>query len=45
MFQIEDFGNYYYTYDCMMEKVNGSFTYWAYNKEAAIARGLRAGGC
>ena len=45
VFKIEGFGNYYYTYDCMMQKVNGSYSYWAYNKEAAISTGLRAGGC
>jgi len=45
VFKIEGFGNYYYTYDCMMEKVNGSYSYWAYNKEAAISNGLRVGGC
>ena len=45
VFRIKGFGNYYYTYDCMMEKVNGSYEYWAYNKEAAISEGLRAGGC
>ncbi|MDD2392254.1 MAG: hypothetical protein PHU94_04920 [Bacilli bacterium] len=45
VFKIEGFGNYYYTYDCMMQKVNGSYSYWAYNKEAAISNGLRAGGC
>ena len=46
VFKIEGFGNYYYTYDCMMKKVgNNNFTYWGYNKEAAISEGLRAGGC
>ena len=45
VFKIEGFGNYYYTYDCMMQKVNGSYSFWAYNKEAAISTGLRAGGC
>lgn len=45
VFQIEGFGNYYYSYDCMMQKVNGDYSYWAYNKEAAISKGLRAGGC
>lgn len=45
VFKIEGFGNYYYTYDCMMRKVSGSYSYWAYNKEAAISTGLRAGGC
>lgn len=45
VFKIKGFGNYYYSYDCMMEKVNGNFTYWAYNKEAAISEGLKAGGC
>ena len=45
VFKIKGFGNYYYTYDCMMNKVNGSYEYWAYNKEAAISEGLRPGGC
>ncbi len=45
VFKIDGFGNYYYSYDCMMEKVNGNFTYWAYNKDAAISEGLKAGGC
>ena len=45
VFRIKGFGNYYYTYDCMMNKVDGEYTYWAYNKEAAISEGLRAGGC
>lgn len=45
VFQIEGFGNYYYSYDCMMQKVNGNYSYWAYNKEAAISKGLRVGGC
>lgn len=45
VFRIEGYGNYYYSYDCVMKKTSGEFTYWAYNKEAAIANGLRAGGC
>lgn len=45
VFKIEGFGNYYYTYDCMMQKVNGSFSYWVYTDVAAISMGLRAGGC
>ena len=45
VFQIEGFGNYYYTYDCMMDRVNGEYSYWAYNKEAAIGKGLRRGDC
>lgn len=45
VFRIKGFGNYYYSYDCMMDKVNGEYTYWAYNKEAAISEGLRSGGC
>ena len=45
VFVVEGLGNYYYTYDCMMKKVNGSFTYWAYNREAAIERGYYEGSC
>ncbi len=45
VFEIKGFGNYYYSYDCMMDKVNGYYEYWAYNKEAAIDEGLRSGGC
>ena len=46
VFQIEEYGNYYYTYDCMMEKVGSSeYSYWAYNKEQAIGRGLKRGSC
>ena len=45
VFKIKGYGNYYYTYDCMMNKVNGSYTYWGYNKEAAISEGLKKGGC
>ena len=45
VFKIKGYGNYYYTYDCMMKKVNGSYTYWAYNIEAAKANGLKKGGC
>lgn len=45
VFRIEGFGDYYYTYDCMLKKVNGSFSYWAYNRERAISEGLREGRC
>ena len=47
VFQIEGYGNKYYTYDCMMEKVanKDSYSYWAYNKEAAKSYGLKKGGC
>lgn len=46
VFQIEGYGNYYYTYDCMMKKVGSSeYSYWAYNKEQAIGRGLKRGSC
>lgn len=46
VFQIEGYGNYYYTYDCMMKKVSSSkYSYWAYNKEQAIGRGLKRGSC
>ena len=46
VYVIEGFGNYYYSYDCMMKKVgNNEFTYWAYNPEAAQDAGYREGGC
>lgn len=45
VFRIEGFGNYYYSYDCMLQKVNGNYTYWAYNPEKAAVEGLRPGGC
>ena len=45
VFVIKGFGNYYYSYDCMMEKVIGSYTYWAYNIEKAEAEGFIPGGC
>lgn len=45
VFEIEGFENYYYSYDCMMKKVDGDFVFWAYNKNAAINNGLKAGSC
>ena len=45
VFVIEGYGNYYYSYDCMMDIVNGNFTYWAYNKEQAIYNGYQKGKC
>ena len=46
VFVIEGFGDYYYTYDCMMEKVgDNQYTYWAYNRENAIYLGYREGSC
>ena len=45
VFKIKGFGNYYYSYDCMMKKVGDSYEYWAYNIDAAKGQGLKAGGC
>ena len=46
VFQIKGYGNYYYSYDCMMKKVgNKDYRYWAYNKEAAKDYGLKKGSC
>lgn len=45
VFVIEGYGDYYYTYDCMMDKVDGEYSYWAYNKEQAIGRGYKRGSC
>lgn len=45
VFVVEGLGNYYYTYDCMMQKVSGDYTFWAYNREAAIDEGYVEGSC
>ena len=45
VFKIKGMGNYYYSYDCMIKKTSGNYEYWAYNKEAAISYGLKAGVC
>ena len=46
VYVIEGFGNYYYSYDCLKQKVgDNQFTYWTYNEEAAQDEGYRAGGC
>lgn len=46
VYVIEGFGNYYYSYDCMMKKVgNNEFSYLAYNPETAQNKGYREGGC
>lgn len=43
VFVLEGYGNYYYTYDQVQQITNGeSFSYLAYNKEAAIAEGYQA---
>lgn len=44
-FKIEGFGNYYYTYDCMMEKVDGEFSFWVYTINGARNSGLQKGSC
>lgn len=36
--------NYYYTYDCFQQKFP-NYDFYAFNKETAIARGHRQGGC
>lgn len=46
VFVIDGFGDYYYTYDCMMKKVgDNQYSYLAFNKEAAINEGYREGYC
>lgn len=44
VFVIEGYGDYYYTYDEMMRVMDGKgeFSFWAYNKELAIANGYIA---
>lgn len=44
VFVIEGYGNYYYTYDEMIELTDdGEFTFWAYNEDLAISEGYLAG--
>ena len=45
VFVINGYGNYYYTYDCVQKITSGSYTYRAYNKEAAISKGYKKGTC
>ncbi len=45
VFVLEGYGDYYYTYDCVQKITDGEYTYWAYNKEAAIYKGYRKGTC
>ncbi len=46
VFQIKGYGNYYYTYDCMIEKTAGKeYSFWAYNLAAAKGNGLKKGNC
>lgn len=43
---LEGYGNYYYTYDCVEKITNGeSYSYWAYNIEAAKVKGYKKGTC
>ncbi len=46
VFKLDGFGNYYYTYDCMMNiTIGSSFSYVAYNINNAIQIGLQRGNC
>lgn len=45
VFVLEGYGNYYYTYDCAQKITNGSYSFWAYNKETAISKGYYRGTC
>jgi len=45
VFVIKGYGDYAYSYDCMMEKVNGNFSFWAYNKDQALDRGFKIINC
>lgn len=43
VFVLDGYGNYYYTYDQMMQVTQGiECSYWAYNKEQAIDLGYKA---
>ena len=46
VFVIEGYGNYYYTYDCVQKITYGKeYSYWAYNRAAAIGKGYKQGTC
>jgi len=46
VFQIEGYGKYYYTYDCMIKKVGDKeFEFLAHNEEFAKMEGLKKGSC
>lgn len=46
VFVLEGYGNVYYSYDCVDKLTEGEdFTFWAYNKEAAISQGYKKGKC
>ena len=45
VFVIDGFDDYYYTYDCMMKKVSGNYSYLAFNVDEAINKGYREGSC
>lgn len=45
VFVLEGYGNKYYTYDCVQKIVDGDYTFWAYNVEAAIVKGYKEGTC
>ena len=46
VFVLEGYGNVYYTYDCVTKLTDGEeYSYWAYNKEAAISQGYKSGKC
>jgi len=45
VFVVSELGNHYYSYDCLQRMVNGNYQYLAFNKEAAIAQGYKAGSC
>ena len=46
VFVVDGYGNYYSNYDCMLQQVgNSQYSYWAFNKEAAINRGYQEYKC
>jgi len=43
---VEGYGNNYYTYDCVQKLTNGKkYTFLAFNKAQAIAKGYKKGSC
>lgn len=46
VFVLDGYGNYYYTYDCMMEVTKGKeYSFWAYNTNSAVSKGYKPFNC
>lgn len=46
VFVLKEYGDVYYTYDCVQKITAGSkYEFWAYNESAAIFKGYKKGSC